>query len=167
MLVSLLFSLLFSVLYFQRPPDPICLDPLDESTCKAYNCPSCHALHGTAECGNLLSRSDICSTYQGSPSGSAYTGCEVRPLNLCQLPEKYIDPVGSFCVEGTSITVDEFYVNSGSGEHVSSRCVEWARWDLTQMIKEAALATACTMPALLVLDHLFEELRKPGERAVR
>jgi hypothetical protein len=65
------------------------------------------------------------------------------------------------------MTVDEFYVNSGSSEHVSSRCVEWARWDLTRMIKEAALATACTMPALLVLNHLFEELRKPGERAVR
>jgi hypothetical protein len=166
-LVSLLFALVFSLLYFQRPTDPVCLDPLDESTCKAYSCPSCHALHGRAECDDLPSPSDICSTYQGSLSGSAYTGCEVRPLTLCKLPEQYVDPVGNFCVEGTPISVDEFYVNLGTGEHVSSRCVEWVKFDFARMLKEAALATACTMPLLLVLNYLFEELRKPGERAVR
>ena len=41
---ALLASLFFNVLFFQGSLEPICLDPDDDTTCKAFSCPSYDSL---------------------------------------------------------------------------------------------------------------------------
>jgi hypothetical protein len=46
------------------------------------------------------------------------------------------------------------------------RCVEHAA-DLWQLVLSSLFTTACTVPVIAFLDHLFSSLRVPAHRAVQ
>jgi hypothetical protein len=168
-LITLLCGLFFSALFFQSLPEPICLVPGDDSTCKTYRCPSCYELHGVSDCGEALvpSPAEICANYRGTPS-SAHAACETRPLSLCRLDggKEYVDAAdGLFCAAGVYLKIEEEYVQAGTGDRVDSHCVEHAR-GLMQTIISSAFASACTLPVVAVLSMLFHRLRAPVERAI-
>ena len=93
--VTLLGSLAFSTLFYQRPMEPVCLDAASEQ-CRTFACPSCYNIYGTNDCDDVATHAptDICKNYQPADADAAYRGCEVRPLELCRLPN--LDDPGEF-----------------------------------------------------------------------
>jgi hypothetical protein len=85
---------------------------------------------------------------------AAYRGCEVRPLDLCRLPDP--DDPGEFsyvdggphwhdgaCPDGDLIHVAETHAKDG--EVLSTACVEYSR-ELWQVFKIAFFSAICTLP---------------------
>jgi hypothetical protein len=108
-LLALLASLFFSTLFFVQPVTPACTSS-EEPACsaKAYICPSCHELHGVADCGELPAPAEFCASYRSAavvPAAEAEAVCERRPLALCRIAggEDYADPVGGACAIGTLV----------------------------------------------------------------
>ena len=50
--VTLLCTLCFSTLFYQRPMQPVCLDA-DTEQCKIFACPSCYNIYGTNDCDDV------------------------------------------------------------------------------------------------------------------
>ena len=67
--VTLLCSLCFSTLFYQRPMQPVCLDAETEQ-CKIFACPSCYNIYGTNDCDDVTTHAPT-----GQTPASRQTSC--------------------------------------------------------------------------------------------
>jgi hypothetical protein len=141
--------------------DPVCF----EEACKSFQCPSCTELHG-AECDESRpSAVDICGNYLASSGESAFDGCTLRPLSVCQQDDDtFIDAAAGHCDAGTFVSIDTHY--HGTGHEVSSQCTEHRRLNVSQMFFRCIVSATCTFPVIALLNVLFNRLRSPTERAI-
>jgi hypothetical protein len=139
----------------------------------SYMCPGCYELHGDSTCadGKLPDTAEICNNFV-PPSDAvelAHAACEARPFSVCRRDDggEYVRPQeGLVCSAGTLLTVDEFYTQGGGGEPVSSKCAEH-KTELSHLIFSSLFTTGCTLPAIALLNYLFNKLRTPTERAIQ
>ena len=182
--VTLASSLFFNVLFFVRPV-PLCvpgtgsIDPTIQAfyatpgmpdangeTCLAFVCPSCNMLHGGACTDLLLNPDEVCRSWK-QPAGSNFTAhdaCLHRPLELCRIEAgsevSYTEQRRGFCTAGAPHTFEPSY------GHELSSCSVFEKPTIPQLILKAVLAAGCTMPFVVLLQKMFESLRKPFIKAV-
>jgi hypothetical protein len=170
LLLALLISLFFNVLFFQGSTRLVCLDEHDTSTCKAFSCPPCRSLYGE-DCGtNLLSPAEVCENY-ASAHKLQHAACMERPFSLCTAEGGYTDTLcDGTCDEGELMTLHDMSVTTHGGEttratEVLTGCTEYGK-SASETIAAALVSAACTIPLMVLLQAGFQLLRRPHELAI-